>query len=207
MIEYKFGCIFETSCQTITNTVNTVGVMGAGLALVFKALYPKMFKIYKEYCDRGQFRPGMLWIYKGSERWPQVLNFPTKLHWKNPSTIPIIEDGLKKLVETYKEKGITSLAIPVLGTNNGRLDPRVVVPVMEHYLRRLDIPVEIWTHKSDSVNPIWEELRNSCVAGRSRFEDLVLSSNGFVDLAKSCATLGRKDDFGEEINKLIKIEK
>ena len=50
---------------------------------------------------------------------PLILNFPTKIHWKYPSKIEWVESGLKSLFETYEEKGITSIAFPLLGTHNG----------------------------------------------------------------------------------------
>ena len=80
------GNIFNTHCQTIVNTVNCVGVMGKGIALVFKLRYPDMFPIYQDYCNRGLIEIGKLWLYKPEDtRQAWVLNFPTKVHWKLPS--------------------------------------------------------------------------------------------------------------------------
>ena len=115
------GNIFNTKAQTIVNTVNCVGVMGKGIALVFKLRYPLMFDIYKGFCKSKQIGIGKLWLYKGEPEEPWVLNFPTKFHWKYPSKLEYIELGLEKFVTTYKEKGITSIAFPMLGTNNGGL--------------------------------------------------------------------------------------
>ena len=115
------GNIFNTKAQTIVNTVNCVGVMGKGIALVFKLRYPFMFDIYKGFCKSKHIGIGKLWLYKGEPGEPWVLNFPTKFHWKYPSKIEYIELGLEKFVASYKEKGITSIAFPMLGTNNGGL--------------------------------------------------------------------------------------
>ena len=124
------GNIFNTKAQTIVNTVNCVGVMGKGIALVFKLRYPSMFDIYQDFCKQGLIGIGKLWIYKGDARDPWVLNFPTKTHWKLPSKYEYIEKGLQKFVETYKEKGITSIAFPLLGANNGGLDGKKVEELM-----------------------------------------------------------------------------
>lgn len=92
------GNIFNTKAQTVVNTVNCVGVMGKGIALVYKLRYPQMFDIYHDYCKRHLISIGKLWLYKGDGTDPWVLNFPTKFHWKYPSKIEYIEQGLKNLL-------------------------------------------------------------------------------------------------------------
>ena len=138
MVKIERGkTIFESSAQTLVNTINCVGVMGKGLALEFKNRYPAMFDKYKSFCDKGVFKPGVLWIYKAEDgKW--ILNFPTKIDWKNPSEMSYIEEGLTKFVEIWKEKGITSIAFPLLGCNNGGLNPDEVIPLMEKYLNQCE---------------------------------------------------------------------
>jgi O-acetyl-ADP-ribose deacetylase (regulator of RNase III) len=133
----KGKTIFESDAQTLVNTINCVGVMGKGLALEFKNRYPEMFNKYKSYCDKGIFKPGVLWIYKAEDgKW--ILNFPTKIDWKNPSEYEYIEEGLKKFVEIWKDKEIKSIAFPLLGCTNGGLDADIVIPLMEKYLNQCD---------------------------------------------------------------------
>ena len=136
--------IFDSQCQTIVNTVNCVGVMGKGLALEMKKRYPNMFDKYKDYCDKGLIDIGKLWLYKHSDdKW--ILNFPTKKHWKNGSEYEYIEEGMKKFVETYQEKGITTIAFPMLGCNNGGLEKDVVIQIMTKYLIKCDnLIIEIY---------------------------------------------------------------
>jgi O-acetyl-ADP-ribose deacetylase (regulator of RNase III) len=143
MIIYKKGDLFNSECQTLVNTVNCVGIMGKGIALAFKNKYPKMFLSYKSICNKGLLKPGTLQLYTKYDKF--ILNFPTKLDWKNPSKIEYIEEGLKKFVETYKDKNITSIAFPLLGCNNGGLTwEKQVKPLMERYLNDIDIKVEIY---------------------------------------------------------------
>ena len=153
------GNIFNTKAQTIVNTVNCVGVMGKGIALVFKLRYPAMFDIYQDFCKQGLIGIGKLWIYKGDARDPWVLNFPTKTHWKLPSEYEYIEKGLQKFVETYKEKGITSIAFPLLGANNGGLDGKKVEELMISYLSQCDIPIEIYHYDPQAPDDLFEEFR------------------------------------------------
>ena len=143
MILYVKGNLLQSPAQVLVNTVNTVGVMGRGIALEFKRLFPEMYRQYRELCERGQFGIGMLWLYKSPNKW--VLNFPTKKHWRNPSRVEYVEAGLRKFVNSYADLGVHSIAFPALGCGNGQLDFETQVkPLMEKYLRQLPIEVFIY---------------------------------------------------------------
>jgi O-acetyl-ADP-ribose deacetylase (regulator of RNase III) len=141
MITFLESSVFDSPAQTLVNTVNTVGVMGKGIAKEFRSRYPDMFREYKRLCDDGKLRLGRLHLWRSDTRW--VLNFPTKTTWKLPSKIEYIEAGLAKFVDTYKEIGIASVSFPPLGCGNGQLNWDDVRPVMEHHLGRVTIPVYI----------------------------------------------------------------
>lgn len=141
MIKYIEGDLFSSPAQTIVNTVNTVGVMGKGVALAFKQKYPEMFKAYQRVCDDNLLDVGKLMLWHGLDHW--VLLFPTKKNWRNPSRIEYIEAGLKKFVDSYSLKGINSIAFPRLGCGNGGLDWNNVKPLMEQYLSNISIPIYI----------------------------------------------------------------
>lgn len=159
-IEIIKGNIFNTKAQTIVNTINCVGVMGKGIALVYKLRYPKMFDLYSEYCKSKLIGIGKLWLYKGEPKAPWVLNFPTKFHWKYPSKMEYIEKGLQKFVETYKDKGITSIAFPMLGTHNGGLNKDEVLSLMQHYLSQCDIPIEIYDYDPIAADDLFETFKS-----------------------------------------------
>jgi O-acetyl-ADP-ribose deacetylase (regulator of RNase III) len=153
------GNIFNTKKQTVVNTVNCVGVMGKGIALVYKLRYPKMFDLYQEYCEKKMITIGKLWLYNKEENVPWVLNFPTKYHWKYPSKMEYIEKGLKKFVETYKEKGIMSIAFPLLGTHNGGLEKTEILTLMTKYLNQCDIPIEIYEYDPLASDDLFESFK------------------------------------------------
>jgi O-acetyl-ADP-ribose deacetylase (regulator of RNase III) len=116
--------------------------MGAGLAYEFRLREPRMYEKYRALCEKNALDIGKLWLYRGKER--DVLNFPTKKHWRFPSKIAYIEAGLEKFMRTYRQKGITSIAFPLLGADKGGLGADEVLPLMRRYLEKADIPVEIW---------------------------------------------------------------
>ena len=157
-ITFKKGNIFSSDKQTIVNTINCVGVMGKGVALGFRLRYPEMYEKYKEFCKNKQIAIGKLWLYKQPQEGSQwVLNFPTKFHWKYPSKMEYLKAGLQKFVDTYEEKGITSIAFPLLGTHNGGLDKIEVLDMMHSYLEKCLIPIDIYEY--DPAAP--DELMNN----------------------------------------------
>lgn len=143
MIHYMNGDIFRSEMQVLVNPVNTVGVMGKGLALQFKVRYPAMFEAYQTLCKQGNFEIGQLHLFRADTKW--ILNFPTKQHWRNPSKLDYIESGLKHFIEIYHDEAIESIALPKLGAGLGGLDWETQVkPLMEHYLSDLPIEIEIY---------------------------------------------------------------
>jgi O-acetyl-ADP-ribose deacetylase (regulator of RNase III) len=137
----KTGDIFDSQAHTLVNTVNCKGVMGKGLALEFARRYPDMYHEYREICARHALRPGILHLYKNSHPW--ILNFPTKDHWRSPSRIDYIRNGLQFFVEHYSEWRVDSIAFPRLGCGNGGLAWSEVEPIMLEYLDPLPIAVDI----------------------------------------------------------------
>ena len=176
------GNIFESSCQTIVNTVNCEGVMGRGLALQFKLRYPEMFKSYENLCKIKQLQPGVLQLWKNSKPW--ILNFPTKKYWKFPSKISFIEFGLQKFSEGYIKNEITSIAFPELGSSLGGLDWNIVKQIMYKYLLPLkNLEVEIY-HYDPRAN---DSLANKFLGLVKRFE--VIDYKNIIGLSNKVATL------------------
>lgn len=156
-IKYIKGNIFDSECQTLVNTVNCVGFMGKGIALEYKYRYPEMFESYKKICEKKLLKPGLLHLYDESQPW--ILNFPTKIHYKDPSEIEYIELGLKKFGLTYRQKGIKSIAFPHLGCSQGGLSFDTVKPIMERYLAPLDnIKIEIFEFDPNARDLLFEKL-------------------------------------------------
>lgn len=121
MLEFSQGDMFKASADIRVNTVNCVGVMGAGVALAFKQRYPEMFKDYQSACKDGQIRPGRMHVWKSLEGdW--IINFPTKRDWRDPSRYEDIEVGLDDLRTYLKGVGPVTVALPALGCGHGGLD-------------------------------------------------------------------------------------
>ena len=96
MIEFVTGNFFDYDADIRVNTVNCVGVMGAGVALMFKNKFPAMFNDYYRACKENKVAPGIPHIWEEVDLFSSliIINFPTKVHWKNPSEYEYIEKGL-----------------------------------------------------------------------------------------------------------------
>lgn len=139
------GSLFDSKCDYLTNTINTVGAMGAGLALEFRLRVPEMYFLYKERCGRGEITIGKYWIYNRPNRLgKKILNFPVKKGFNHPSKWEYIFDGLRYFVENYCEDNITSIAMPTLGSRLGKLDKDAVIIVMKEELQNLPINIELY---------------------------------------------------------------
>ncbi len=143
MLKPLIGDLFESRAQTLVNPVNCVGVMGKGLALEFKRRFPANFKDYADRCSRKEVRLGGPYLF-GDPSGRGIVNFPTKDHWRSPSRLSDIEDGLEHLVRHFREWEVTSIAFPALGCGNGGLAWSEVGPLMYRSLAELPIDIEIY---------------------------------------------------------------
>ncbi|GIJ19798.1 type II toxin-antitoxin system antitoxin DNA ADP-ribosyl glycohydrolase DarG [Micromonospora lutea] len=134
MIIIGHGNLLTADAEALVNTVNTVGVMGKGIALQFKRAYPANYAAYRAACAANRVKLGEMFVFDsarlGYRRY--VINFPTKGHWRADSKLSDIQAGLADLVRVVRERRITSVAIPALGCGNGGLDWDEVRPAIEH---------------------------------------------------------------------------
>lgn len=151
MIRYTEGNLLEAEVEAVVNTVNTVGVMGKGIALMFKEAFPENFQLYEAACKAKEVRVGRMFVTERHElmgpKW--IVNFPTKEHWRRPSKLEWVVNGLKDLRAVIQDKGIRSIAIPPLGSGNGGLEWPQVRAAIEAALAGLE-GVEIVIYKPTS---------------------------------------------------------
>lgn len=135
--------LFQVPVEVLVIPVNTVGVMGRGLALYAKKRWPRAFEAYVDYCRTGMLDVGVPVLFADHcDR--AILFFPTKKHWRDPSKLEWIEEGLNYLLQYEEDFGFKSIAFPPLGCGNGGLDYLTQVkPVMIEYLEKLNADVYI----------------------------------------------------------------
>jgi O-acetyl-ADP-ribose deacetylase (regulator of RNase III) len=155
MMRFTEGNLLEARVDALVNTVNTVGVMGKGIALMFKERFPENYKAYEAACKAGRIRVGEMFVTGGVElggpRW--IINFPTKKDWRHPTKLDWVRDGLWALKSVIREKEIKSIALPPLGCGNGGLDWAVVRPLIETALGDLrDVDVIVYEPTSKYQN-------------------------------------------------------
>lgn len=146
MFHFKNGNLLDSQVQALVNTVNTVGVMGKGIALAFKQRFPENFRLYANACRDGRVRVGTMFVTEHASmldpKW--IVNFPTKQHWRNPSRMEWITNGLQDLRRFLVEKKVQSVALPALGAGNGGLPWAEVRQQIERALHGLETDVFIF---------------------------------------------------------------
>jgi O-acetyl-ADP-ribose deacetylase (regulator of RNase III) len=155
MIRYTDGNLLEAKADALVNTVNTVGVMGKGIALMFREAFDDNYRAYLSACKAGEIQVGRMFVTERSSvlgpRW--VINFPTKQDWRGKTRLEWIVSGLKDLQQVIRERGITSIALPPLGCGNGGLNWDDVRPLIEQALGSLDdVDVQVFAPSRQYLN-------------------------------------------------------
>jgi len=157
MLRVLIGDLFESRAQTLVNAVNCVGVMGKGIAEQFKGRFPAMFEDYKRRSKRKQVRLGEPYLYRDSSG-VQIVNFPTKGHWRSASRLADVEHGLDYLAKHVEKWRIHSLALPALGCGAGGLEWFDVGPLIYRKLNKLPIDVELYAPYGTSKQQLAPEF-------------------------------------------------
>ncbi|MCX7924541.1 MAG: macro domain-containing protein [Fimbriimonadales bacterium] len=157
MIRWVRGDLFQSSAEAWVNTVNTQGVMGKGLAYEFKKRFPENHRAYEQACKAGEMQIGKMLVFATGMLHPRyVINFPTKKHWRNPSRLEYIQQGLEDLVRVVREYNIQSIAIPPLGCGQGGLRWEEVRPLIEQAFAALrDVEVEVYEPTTPELEPVY----------------------------------------------------
>lgn len=180
MIHYTQGNLLDAEVEALVNTVNTVGIMGKGIALMFKEAFPENFRLYAAACKQGEVQIGRMFVTErppfvgssGGPRW--IINFPTKGHWRDRTRLEWVETGLADLTRVLQEKAIRSVALPPLGCGNGGLDWSAVRPLIEKALAGLpSIEVLVYEPTSRYQNVAKREGVEQLTPARALIAELI----------------------------------
>jgi len=162
-MKYVVGNLLESKTDALVNAVNTVGVMGKGIALQFRERFPANYKKYVSECKAGNVMIGKMLVVRDRtlEGEKLIINFPTKTEWYKKSQYKYIEEGLIALVEVIKEYKISSIAMPRLGSGNGGLRWENVKILIDNYLANIDnVEIIIYEPSSEIEEILKKEMKN-----------------------------------------------
>ena len=152
MIRYTTGNILQSTADILVNTVNTVGIMGKGIALAFKKAYPDNYKAYRQAFEADALSTGKMFVFKTVLWQPRyIVNFPTKKHWRNKSKLEYVSDGLDDLVRLIGDLDVKSIAIPPLGCGNGGLEWSVVKKLILEKLEPISDNIDLIIYEPSDV--------------------------------------------------------
>jgi O-acetyl-ADP-ribose deacetylase (regulator of RNase III) len=183
MIRYTQGNLLEASADALVNTVNEVGVMGKGIALQFRDAFPASARAYEQEAKAGRVRIGAMFVTEGASLLgPRlIIHFPTKKHWRQPSQLAWIREGLADLVRVVKREGIRSIALPPLGCGNGGLNWALVRPEIDLALSAIpNLDVTVYEPTDAYLN----------APKRSGVEELTSARALVAELVRRYAVLG-----------------
>ena len=143
-IKVARGDILQDYHPILVCPVNCIrGVMGKGLAKQFATAFPMLSGLHADAVDSGFLRVGQCRMVKANLRHSRyigsvvrdVVLFPTKFEWRNPSRYEWVFSGLASLYpilsriqpDDDRELGI---AVPALGCGEGGLDLDVIKPMI-----------------------------------------------------------------------------
>ncbi len=182
MIRFTQGNLLDAKTEALVNTVNTVGVMGKGIALMFKERFAENYRLYSAACRAGEVETGKVYVTAVNElegpRW--IVNFPTKRHWRSPSQMAWVKEGLQDLRRFLIENQVKSIAVPPLGAGNGGLKWPEVREQITAVLSDLDVDVLVFEPSSQYLN----------VAKRSGVEKLTPARALIAELVRRYWVLG-----------------
>jgi O-acetyl-ADP-ribose deacetylase (regulator of RNase III) len=186
MIKIIRGNLLKANAEALVNTVNTVGVMGKGIALQFKRAFPENFKAYEKMSKTGDVRIGKMFTFDlGEMISPRfIINFPTKEHWRGNSKLEYIDAGLTDLVNEVRRLRIRSIAVPALGCSNGGLSWYDVRPRIESAFADL-VNVEVFLYapilSDESVQLVTKSKKPHLTAARAALLKLMATYELFAD--------------------------
>ncbi|MCM1450734.1 MAG: macro domain-containing protein [Clostridium sp.] len=185
MIHHVKGDLLASEAQALVNTVNTVGVMGKGIALQFREQFPENYKAYRKACLSKSFKVGEMFVTEESNQnnvIKTIINFPTKTHWRLPSEYTYISQGLLALKDTITQRGIKSIAIPALGSSNGGLDWTKVRSMIEDELK--DTNCEIFIYEpTDAIADRMKAKRANLTPARAMVLLMIADMNKYGEFA------------------------
>lgn len=150
IMKFVEGDLFESNAEALVNTVNTIGVMGKGVALQFRERFPENYALYASACKKGDITVGKMFITATNSmmnpKW--IINFPTKKHWMHKSSYDYINSGLEDLIQHTTKLGIKSIAIPPLGSGQGGLDWAKVKNILVEKLEGLQMDIMVYEPSS-----------------------------------------------------------
>lgn len=176
MIRFTQGNLLEAPAEALVNTVNEIGVMGKGIALMFREAFPENTRRYVNACKAKEVQVGTMFVVRERDltgaRW--IINFPTKKHWRHPSKMEWIREGLRDMVRVIREKQIRSVAVPPLGCGAGGLEWSQVKHEIELALGHLEgVDVIVYAPTSEYQNAAKREGVEELTPARALMAELI----------------------------------
>lgn len=143
MIVYKTGNLFTTTKTAIGHGVNCEGVMGHGIAVEVRRLFPETYAAYNKICLQGKLKPGMVYPYR--ENGKVILNIASQDKKGRNASLDWLAIGMWKTLGYCEDRNFDGLAIPRIGAGIGGLKWPDVDSLLHEIYDESPLELEIWT--------------------------------------------------------------
>lgn len=140
----KSGSLFETNAPALVQGVNCKGLMGAGIAVVFRKDFPAMYEAYARICSFDELAPGGVFHWDATDTQPAVYNIASQSNPGADARLDWLSISLKKSLRHAAGQGYDRVAMPLIGCGIGGLNWADVEPVVEQLSNECGVDVEVW---------------------------------------------------------------
>lgn len=132
MIERQ-GNLFNTELRVLGHGVNTVGVMGAGIAKAFRDKFDRNYRLYRDACHQGALAPGQFVVSSEGTITDEtlVVNIASQRDPGPDARYLWLFEGTREAVRFLVRNGYNSMAIPRIGCGIGGLEWEKVKKILE----------------------------------------------------------------------------
>lgn len=129
------GDLFQATEGALGHGVNTVGVMGAGIAAVFRKRFPGLYEDYREACRGGFLQPGgvLPWQDPVSGKW--IYNIASQDLPGAHARLDWLATGVGAALDHAYAQGVPVVALPRLGAGIGGLQWEEVLRTLKQVER------------------------------------------------------------------------
>ena len=134
-VEYRVGDLFaQTDLAAIGQGVNVAGVMGSGIAPVFKRYWPAMYAEYRALCHSGELMLGGVHAWQ-AESGVWIYNLASQRATGADARLDAIATSLTTALAHATVHDVPSIGLPRIGAGIGGLawpDVRTVIEQVAH---------------------------------------------------------------------------
>ena len=142
-VEYRTGDLFtQPDLRALGHGVNCHGVMGSGIAPLFRKRSEAMYEAYRTECNTGRLTLGGVFVWVNPDG-TVVYNMASQDKPGRNATLAAVESSLNEALAHAETTGVTAIGIPRIGAGIGGLNWDDVKDVIENAAERSPVTIVV----------------------------------------------------------------